>query len=111
MRASEKIGQKLRHELKVIETLQREWNALSEAERISVAKVSPDLSLFFRRGLTKVDRMVTGKVIDLAKIRRAGHRDANAKPKAKANCSLEQARSGDLRGDRRVLGKIRRSEL
>jgi hypothetical protein len=56
MRASEKTGQTLRHELKVIETLQREWNELIWAERTSVAKVSPDLSLFFRRGLANVDR-------------------------------------------------------
>ena len=72
MRAPEKAGQRLRHELKVIETLQREWNALSAAKRISVAKVSPDLSLFFRRGLANVDRGsgLTGKVIDLEKIQR-----------------------------------------
>ena len=47
MRAPEKADQRLRHELKVIEIRQREWNALSHAERASVAKVSPDLSLFF----------------------------------------------------------------
>jgi hypothetical protein len=72
MRASEKTGQTLRHELKVIETLQREWNELSWAERTSVAKVSPDLSLFFRRGLANVDRRsgLTGKVINLEKIQR-----------------------------------------
>ncbi len=76
MRASEKIGQKIWHELKVIEARQREWNALSMAERVAVAKVSPDLSLFFRRGLVKVDRMPagTGKIIDLEKIRRARRR-------------------------------------
>ena len=56
MHASEKAGRKLHHELKVIETLQREWNALSVAERSLVAKVSPHPSLFFRRGLAKVDR-------------------------------------------------------
>ena len=69
MRAPEKAGQRLRHELKVIETRQREWNALSAAERLSVAKVSPDLSLFFRRGLANVDREsgLTGRVINLEK--------------------------------------------
>ena len=76
MPASEKIGQKLPYELKLIEALQREWNALSMAERLSIAKVSPDLRLFFRRGLAKVDRRLraTGKIIDLQKTRQARHR-------------------------------------
>jgi hypothetical protein len=47
MRASDKIGPKLRYELKVIEAHQRQWNAFSAAERLSIAKVSPDLILFF----------------------------------------------------------------
>jgi hypothetical protein len=102
MRASEKVGQRLRHELKVIETLQREWNALSVAERISVAKVSPDLSLFFRRGLANVDRGSgpTGKVIDLEKIQRVTYRRlARETECASGSLELEVAR------------KIRRSEL
>ena len=41
-------AKKVRAELKRIEALQRKWNALSMAERISIAKISPDLSLFFR---------------------------------------------------------------
>ncbi len=85
MRASEKVGQKLRHELKLIEALQREWNALSVAERLSVAKVSPDLSLFFRRGLARIDRRLraTGKVLDLEKIRQARHRQRTYETEAK----------------------------
>jgi hypothetical protein len=69
MRPPEKAAQRLRHELKVSETLQRAWNALSAVERISVAKISPDLSLFFRRGLANADcgPGLTGKVIDLEK--------------------------------------------
>jgi hypothetical protein len=102
MRAPEKAGQRLRHELKVIETLQREWNALSAAERISVAKVSPDLSLFFRRGLANVDRGsgLTGKVIDLGKIQRVTYRRLARDPEC-ASGSLEL----------KVARKIRRSEL
>jgi hypothetical protein len=50
------MRQKLRHELEVIERLQREWNALSAAERMWIATLSPDLSLFFRRGLARQDR-------------------------------------------------------
>jgi len=102
MRAPEKAGQRLRHELKVIETLQREWNALSAAERISVAKINPDLSLFFRRGLANVDRGsgLTGKVIDLVQTPRVTYRRRARDPEcASRSLELEVAR------------KIRRSEL
>jgi len=101
MRAPEKAGQRLRHELKVIEILQREWNALSAAERISVAKINPDLSLFFRRGLAKVDREFgrTGKVIDLEKIQRVTRRLARETECASGSLELKVAR------------KLRRSEL
>jgi len=103
MRAPEKAGQRLRHELKVIETRQREWNALSAAERISVAKISPDLSLFFRRGLANVDRGsgLTGKVIDLEKkVQRVTYRRlARETECASGSLELEVAR------------KVRRSEL
>jgi hypothetical protein len=102
MRAPEKAGQRLRHELKVIETLQREWNALSAAERISVAKISPDLSLFFRRGLANADRGsgLTGKVIDLVQTPRVTYRRRARDPEcASRSLELEVAR------------KIRRSEL
>ena len=57
MRALEKkSGQTLRAELiraelRRIEIMQRRWNALTVAERVAVAKISPDLSLFFRRPL------------------------------------------------------------
>ena len=57
MRALEKkCGQTLRAELiraelRRIEIMQRRWNALTVAERVAVAKISPDLSLFFRRPL------------------------------------------------------------
>ena len=107
MRAPEKADQRLRHELKVIEIRQREWNALSHAERASVAKVSPDLSLFFRRGLANVDRGsgLTGKVIDLERIQRVTYRRL-ARETDNASRSLE-----DARRDLRVVGKIRHSEL
>jgi hypothetical protein len=57
---------KLRHDLEVIERLQREWNALSAAERMWIVTVSPDLSLFFRRGLARLDRdhVARGRAID-----------------------------------------------
>ena len=102
MRAPEKASQRLRHELKVIETLQREWNALSAAERISVAKVSPDLSLFFRRGLN-VNRGsgLTGRVINLEKkVQRVTYRRLAPETEgASGSLELEAAR------------KIRRSEM
>jgi len=50
------MRQKLRHDLEAIKRLQREWNALSAAERMRIATVSPDLSLFFRRGLASPER-------------------------------------------------------
>ncbi len=40
---------KLHDELTRIEVLHRHWNKLSLAERASIAKISPDLSVFFRR--------------------------------------------------------------
>lgn len=48
MSASGRADHKIRAELKRIEILQRKWSALDTAERAAVAKVSPDLSLFFR---------------------------------------------------------------
>ena len=45
------VGKKLHDELTRIEVLHRHWNKLSPAERASVAKISPDLSAFFRRDL------------------------------------------------------------
>ena len=39
----------LRRELDRIALLQRRWNALSVAEKRSIAKGSPDLTAFFRR--------------------------------------------------------------
>ena len=35
-------------ELRRIEALQRKWNALTFAERAMIARVSPDLTLFFQ---------------------------------------------------------------
>ena len=40
-------------ELGRITALQREWNALSDTERASIAKESCDLASFFRRGLSQ----------------------------------------------------------
>ena len=83
MLAHENAGQKFLDELKRIETLQREWNALSFAERASVAKVSPDLSLFFRPRVGREDRDgepgTTGKVLDLMPAVRRRIGDARAK--------------------------------
>lgn len=45
---NKKSGQELRDELNRIKALQQEWNALSLADRVSLAKRSPDLSAFFR---------------------------------------------------------------
>jgi hypothetical protein len=45
---NKKSGQDLRDELNRIKALQQEWNALSLADRVSLAKRSPDLSAFFR---------------------------------------------------------------
>jgi hypothetical protein len=41
-------GQALRDQLQKIRTLQAQWNALTQSQRIAIAKLSPDLSLFFR---------------------------------------------------------------
>ena len=49
MRTNKKSEHQLRDELNRITALQRQWNALNLAERVSVAKSSPDLSAFFRR--------------------------------------------------------------
>lgn len=35
-------------QLQRIKTLQAQWNALTLSQRIAIAKLSPDLSLFFR---------------------------------------------------------------
>jgi len=70
------MSQKLRHDLEVIKKLQREWNALTAAERMQMATVSPDLSLFFRRGLARVDRnrVPHGPAIDPRRKRPDGER-------------------------------------
>ena len=102
MRAYENAGQKFRDELKRIETLQREWNALSVAERASVAKVSPDLSLFFRPRVGREDRDgepgATGKVIDLMQAVRRRIGDAHAKPKD-ASCGPDDVQRGEVNRD------------
>ena len=97
---------KARDELNAIESRQREWNALSAAERASVAKASPDLSLFFRRGLAKIDRraVVAGNVIDLVQTPRAMYR-RRAHETEGASCGLEGAQSPAR------SRKIRRFEL
>ena len=43
--------QKIHDELDRIEALHRHWNRLSMTERASIAKTSPDLSVFFRSGM------------------------------------------------------------
>jgi hypothetical protein len=40
--------QVVREQLQGIKTLQAQWNALTLSQRIAIAKLSPDLSLFFR---------------------------------------------------------------
>jgi hypothetical protein len=40
--------QELRDQLQKMQTVQERWNALSLAERAAIAKLSPDLSSFFR---------------------------------------------------------------
>jgi hypothetical protein len=57
IRPSNKGERSLPHVLGRITALQREWNALSDTERASIAKESCDLTRFFRRGLSQpVDR-------------------------------------------------------
>lgn len=70
MRASKKSRQKLRAELKRIEALHCEWNALPVAERAWIARATPDLSLFFRRHIETEAPGATAQIIDLLEARR-----------------------------------------
>ena len=81
MRASKKSRQKLRAELKRIETLHREWNALSVTERAWIARATPDLSLFFRRRIETEAPGATAQIMICLKSR--GVASAKACPKAR----------------------------
>jgi hypothetical protein len=48
MLTADDTTQELRDQLQRMQALQEGWNALSLAERAAIAKLSPDLSLFFR---------------------------------------------------------------
>jgi hypothetical protein len=102
MYASEEVRQKQRAELKRIAILQREWNALSMAERASIAKESPDLSLFFRRHVGSDDRSegAMGKVIDLLEAARRRIGDTRAKAKARV-AALRTPERGDTKREPR----------
>ena len=82
MRASKKSRQKLRAELKRIETLHREWNALSVTERAWIARATPDLSLFFRRRVETEAPGATAQIIDLLEAKR--RRISEGAPEGKA---------------------------
>ncbi len=64
MHTNKKSEHQLRDELNRITALQRQWNALNLAERVSVAKSSPDLSAFFRRDIeSRNDRVTRARVV------------------------------------------------
>ena len=57
--------EKLRAELYRIDALRCQWNSFSVAERVLIARASPDLSLFFRRHIG-----ATAQIIDLFEAKR-----------------------------------------
>ena len=77
--ASKKSRQRLRAELKTIEILQCQWNALSVAERAWSARASPDLSLFFRRGVAGA----AAQIIDLFEVKGRGITEVHPKAKTR----------------------------